>query len=45
LLKAAYAEDMVTEEWFDRIKSMPPADGRRIILDAIRQNVREMKLG
>jgi hypothetical protein len=44
LLKAAYAEDMVTEEWFDRIKSMPPGDARRLILDAMGQNVREMKL-
>jgi hypothetical protein len=35
---------MVTEEWFDRIKSMPPGDARRLILDAMGQNVREMKL-
>ena len=39
------ADAMVTEEWRSCIRALALADGRRFILHALEENIREMKLG
>lgn len=42
---AVNANDLMTAEWICRLQAMPPGDARRLILDALEQNIREMNLG
>jgi site-specific recombinase XerC len=37
VVAACNADDMVGQEWFDRVQAMPPGDARTFILDALEQ--------
>ena len=41
---ATNADDMLTDEWRGKIAALTQADGRRFVLAALEQNIRQMKL-